>query len=98
MGERHFPCIEHNKTPWPKHLLSVLHYFPPSTVSFLRLLVLTLHRTMRSLYKVYLVTLPLTILVGARQHSPLRYSRTAKTYSIEDYYQGDDFFKCVRCF
>jgi hypothetical protein len=50
---------------------------------------------MHSLYKVCLATLPLTILVGARQYSPLRYSRTAKTYSIQDYYQGEDFFKCV---
>lgn len=44
---------------------------------------------MHSLYKVCLATLPLTILVGARQYSPLR---RAKTYSIQDYYEGDDFF------
>ncbi|KAG2112961.1 glycoside hydrolase family 16 protein [Suillus discolor] len=41
--------------------------------------------------RVCLAMLPLTILVGARQYSPSRYSRTT-AYSVKDYYQGNDFF------
>jgi len=59
---------------------------------------------MHALSKLLLAALSLTTLVGARHQSRVhsRYRRdvvrrqsTNKTYTVQDFYQGEDFFKCV---
>ncbi|KAG2075644.1 hypothetical protein BDR04DRAFT_1091206 [Suillus decipiens] len=51
---------------------------------------------MHSFYTLFLATLPLTTLVGAHSHSlhrPVSGRRSAaKTYSVQDFYQGQGFF------